>query len=522
MKKKWLWLLLPLILAVGLGIWFGLSRRSSAPVKVYDFNVAGMTGFWGDSKECYGPVSTDKIQTVFLSEKQEITKVHVALGDVVKKGDMLLSLDTTLNDLALERKRLAVEKAKVKLKDAQDELVKIKNMKPFVPREPEPPSENLGEVISGSQFYDRDYAYSFYDGSSAGQAIICWIPEGLNWSGSYSIFDVMRSWLGELRAYNSGEEEPRENPAEVGGFYCVLKSTAGDRELAPVTTFQGVYVDSDNRICFFFDASGLRDNDPTAPDEDDYVEPEQDDSSGYTYAEIQTMKKAKEKEIKALELELKNADAAYQIAQKEMGDGNIYAQTDGRITELITAEEALAEKKPVLKLSGGGGFYIRGTVSELDRDNLVIGQTVSVSDWSNGGFYDGSILSVGDFPMGGNRGGNGNPNVSYYPFTVFVDESADLAAGNYVSVQYSAQGASDGLYLQLPFVRSEKGEHYVYVRGENGRLEKRTVATGKCVWNSYLQILSGLTADDKIAFPYGKDVHPGAKTELGDGSDLYG
>lgn len=522
MKKKWLWFLLPLTTVIGLGAWYFFGHHRTPTVKVYDFNVVGMAEFWGDSKECYGPVSTDKIQTFFLSEKQEITQIYVAEGDEVKKGDILLSLDTTLNDLALERKRLAMEKAKLKLKDAQDELVKIRNMKPFVPREPEPIEENLGEVISGSLFYDADFEFSFYDGSTPGQAIICWIPEGLNWSGGYTIFDAMRQWLGVLRAYNNGEENPRENPADVDSFYCVLKCTSGDRELAPVSTFQGVYVDGDNRICAFFDASSLRGNDPTAPQVDDYIEIEEDDSSGYTYAEIQTMKKAKEKEIKSLEMELKNAESAYKIAQKEMGDGNVYAQTDGRITSLLTPEEAKAEKKPVLKLSGGGGFYIRGTVSELDRDSLKIGQSVDVQDWGNGGFYQGSIISVGEFPTGGNNSGSGNTNVSYYPFTVFVDETANLAAGNYVSIQYSSQDTSNGLYLQLPFIRSEKGEHYVYVQGEDGRLEKRTVATGKCVWNSYLQILSGLTAEDKVAFPYGKDVKPGAKTELGTGIDLYG
>ena len=38
---------------------------------------------------------------------------------------------------------------------------------------------------------------------------------------------------------------------------------------------------------------------------------------------------------------------------------------------------------------------------------------------------------------------------------------------------------------------------------------------------SYTEILSGLTADDLIAFPYGKNLKEGAPTVESDPSDLY-
>ena len=58
--------------------------------------------------------------------------------------------------------------------------------------------------------------------------------------------------------------------------------------------------------------------------------------------------------------------------------------------------------------------------------------------------------------------------------------------------------------------------------GEDGRLEQRFVTTGKDLYGSYTEILAGLTAEDLVAFPYGKNVKDGAAAVEGDMSNLYG
>ena len=81
----------------------------------------------------------------------------------------------------------------------------------------------------------------------------------------------------------------------------------------------------------------------------------------------------------------------------------------------------------------------------------------------------------------------------------------------------------NGIYLENPFLRSEGGQHYVYLKGSDGKLEKRYVRVGKSLWGSYTQILSGVTAEDHLAFPYGKNVREGAPVkEESDLSILYG
>ena len=163
------------VLALGCGVWYYLGHSSSEPVYVYPFDYVGMTEYWGDNQESYGPVTTDRIQTVYISDTQTVTEIHVEPGMEVKKGDLLLSFDTTLSDLALERTRLGVEKLKLQLLNAEERLQEIKNMRPM--RVPEPTPDDEDEEKLGALLTEKSQV-SFlqeYDGSSADKALILWV-----------------------------------------------------------------------------------------------------------------------------------------------------------------------------------------------------------------------------------------------------------------------------------------------------------------------------------------------------------
>ena len=72
--KAWIITLICLVAVAGIAacIWFFMGKQTSEPVKVFPFMQMGMTEYWGDSQESYGPVTTDQVQTVFLSETQSI------------------------------------------------------------------------------------------------------------------------------------------------------------------------------------------------------------------------------------------------------------------------------------------------------------------------------------------------------------------------------------------------------------------------------------------------------------------
>ncbi len=528
-----------LVLAVGCGLWYYLANNSSEPVYVYPFNYIGMTEYWGDSQESYGPVTSDNIQTVYLTDTQTVTEILVQEGDTVKKGDLLMSFDTTLNDLTLERKRLDVEKTKLQLENAKRELQQINSMKPMVipPEEPET-DENLGTALKGEYMISQQKSF---DGSETEKALIVWIKT--DGALSDAIFEEIRLKAEEYQNYNAenqpapveetlppetvpGETAPEEQPPEpivVDSFYVVVKATYKNMSLGDRQLWQGLKVSRDGSGGFTFQFVDITMDDHMIAEEDIPEQPEIDYGSGYTAAQIAEMRAQQEKVIKNLEFDVKMAEAEYKIMQKEMDDGNVYAQIDGQVVSLLTPEDAQMMMQPIMKISAGGGFYVEGFISELEKDAMTIGTEVTVNDWNTGMAYTGTIASIGDFPTGdGYWSGMGNPTASYYPFQVFVDGSADLQEGRYVSVMYSASTAENGVYLEKPFIRTEQGKSYVYVQGEDGRLEQRFVQTGKSLWGSYVEILSGVTAEDLIAFPYGKNVKPGAPAVEGDMSNLYG
>ena len=317
--------------------------------------------------------------------------------------------------------------------------------------------------------------------------------------------------------------KPVEDDYAVSDYYMILKSTSGNMTLGDNAVFQGmhVYLSGGSFLFVPYDASGAYDytrpEEPTpAPD------PAPDPGPTYTLEEIVKMKEEQQKKILDVEYQIKIAEAEYNIAKKEADDGNVYAEVDGTVVSVLTEEEARANQTPIIKVSGGGGYYVTGTISELERDKLELGSEVTISDWRNGTSCTGTVQSIGDFPSTATYySSNNNPNASFYPFTVLVDEDANLVPGYYVDMEYSLSDSTDGIYLSNPFLRTEQGASFVYVQGENGKLERRDVVTGKSVWGSYTQILSGITVDDLIAFPYGKNVKPGVPTEQGDYSTLY-
>ena len=524
-KKKWLWLVIVLAVAAAAAALLFLPDMNAEPVYVYSFydGMAGMADYYEGSGESSGMVTTDKVQPVYISPTQTVTEIFVSEGQAVKKGDPLYSYDTTLSDIQLQRKYLSVEQARLDLTAAKQELAIINSYVPisYAPTETPPPEDEPEEEetkISDLELEGKDYQVYKGKGENRLSPQYCWLRSDA------MVDEPMMEALFHGRendslyiVFQSTEEDSSEGAVirQFGLKIVRIKTSGmvgdGGQLITPAeTTYRFTWFEP-----------------PLADDGEDDPDAGIEWNSGFTAAEIHQMRLAQQERIKELEFSIKMGEAEYRIMCKEADDGTVEAEFDGVVVGLMDPQSALDMAMPLMKVSGGGGYYVNGSVSELDLETVSIGRTVDVMSWDTGMSYEGTIVEIQQFPQenGDYYYYGGSRNVSYYPYRVFIDESAMLQDGYYVSMtlrQGESEGGSGSLYINNAFVLTEGASSFVYVRGENGLLEKRQIRLGGMLWGEYSKVTGGLTAEDWIAFPYGKTVKEGAPTQDGTWETLMG
>ena len=527
MKKKGIRILV-IVLVVVLVLGGGTAAylrygRKPTPVSVYAFREVGMTDYWGDNATTDGQITAENLQTVTLSSTQTVSEIFVTEGQSVKKGDPLLAFDTTLSDIELERQRIRTEKAKNDLTLEQENLERINRMVPYVPYVPTPapepdplPPMALPLLVKGVGSEEEPFIYLWNDS--------CWISDEL----LAKLFKIAEEQPKEEPEPGEEGEEPEEPEEPDDGsleIRVVFTRRAYDNTAGELQDYWG--------MVFRREANGTvryrryePDYDVVHSDDEDEQNNNQnnggwiDYSSGYTAAEIARMKVESQQRIRELTTQMKVEELNYRKMQRELSDGVVRAELDGVVKSVISQEEALYTGSPLMLVSGGGGYYVTGSMGEFSLDTVHVGQTVELMSWMSGVTAEGTIIEIGTQPTD-NGWSNGNNNVSYYPFTVAVSEDAGFSANDYVQITYGTAQSSGGIYLEMPFILTENGRSYVWLQGEDGLLHKQEVTTGKNLWGSYMEITGGLTAEDYIAFPYGKTIAEGAPTEQAPASQLW-
>lgn len=246
----------------------------------------------------------------------------------------------------------------------------------------------------------------------------------------------------------------------------------------------------------------------------------------YTKEELEKAIREQEEDIKSLQLDLKESDLKIQQAEKALTVGVVRAKLNGVVKKVGDPKNPPKDGSAFLQINSTEGLFVRGGISELMLDQIHEGDTVSVMSWQSGTVCEAVIKEISPYPDESGMFSSGD-NASYYPFTAYIASGGDNLT-NQEWVQITAEGdmgsmmgSGDTLYLWKAFIREEDGEKYVYLRDENGRLKKQVITVGKLSGEGY-EILSGVTFEDWLAFPYGKDVKDGAKTKEGSTSELYG
>lgn len=243
-------------------------------------------------------------------------------------------------------------------------------------------------------------------------------------------------------------------------------------------------------------------------------------SYGGTAAEIQQQIKDKEKEIRDYQLDIKEANLEIKDIQKKLNNQTIKSTLNGVVKTVGDPEKESNDGKPLIQVVSSEGLYVQGTVSESQMNKLKVGATLSGYSYDNGVSFTAEVREISPYPSDNGQDG---ANASSYPFTAYIADASGLSNNSWAELTLldEGDGQGQGIYLEKPFVRTENGQYYVMKDDGTGHLTKQIVQVGGIQYGSSYQITGGLSMDDKITFPYGKDVREGAKTEEGTLDDLY-
>ena len=559
-----------IVLALGIGF---AVKNSGKAVKVAPVSSVNSGGWYDDSGiASYGTVTTNQKQDIYVDDTMPITQVYVKAGDTVKVGDRLVAYDTTLSSLELEMKEMQIQGIDLNIQNLQKEITQLKGTKTAkadtgasvvqtsADGEQQPTVQKMSAVKTTVLNTSKEDENKKPDGDTSkddttkddntkddvpSSAIERPFPEALKGKEVYSEITLdsvpynkedadgtMEKPYRYLCAPGAAVNAPFMLKVLKEGQVCAFDVV--DNAEAPTKFVSCWILDGKTGQVVIPDSQPTPDPEPTpnpepTPEPEPIPEPEPapepdisedpvipDTPALPSKEEVTKQIKEKEQKIKDLGLSKRSAELELKKLKKKVGDGVIKSTVEGVVKEATDEASAKNENKPVVSVVGEEGFYVTGRVGETMLDQIKEGMTATVMSWQSGESYEATVTGVGNSPVSDYSTGE-NQNQSFYPFTLVIHGDANLSNGESVNLSMNgiAAGSDGSIYLEKMFVREEGNRYYVYKRGDNGRLTKQYVEVGKNMYNS-LEITSGLTMDDMIAFPYGRDVKEGAKTQEAD------
>ena len=490
-------------------------------------SVSNLNWWFSDTPlSSWGVVNNDDSQVIFPLQNQVIQELFVAEGDHVNVGDPILAYDMTLMNLQMEIKRLEVQNMNNQLILAGKNLHTLQNTRP-VPNQPStpniptpPPAPNPEPPVTPSIPEMDGDAYNIISVNS--------VP----FAGSGVAGDPWR-FLCTTEAYVEGSFfnyliDMLLEPTVLDVFVVFEVYTNNDPIEGTLVTAWPVNASSLPRVAddsrwSVMTRTQLEDT-PEVPDNGNdggFQPPDisfpEFPSGGMTAEELRRAIEEAKVVVRDLDLQYRKASLELQQMEQVTEDGKVLAQIAGYVRDLQDPLNPPMDGSPMLTIAGSDGLFVGGTVSELLLDTVTPGMTVFVNSWESGMTFEATVESVSPWPVqSGNSWTDGNPNVSFYPFIAYIANTDGLRLGEWVEIGLSPVNRGsmqpDVIFLQSAYVRTENGRSFVFKADENNRLVKQYVETGRSIFGQATEILSGITMEDRLAFPYGPNAREGVRT----------
>ena len=572
MNKKRVIISVSIVAALVLG-YFGILqfRKASRKVDVVQVSAMNMGGNPMES-QMSGLVSDPATQTVTPSVSQIITAVYVTEGQAVSVGDKLLAYDITSLNYTVELKKLEISTTQLRLEQARKELQQLQNTKPVERRvvptptpTPEPEYKVDAEAVTQVEenkvwnylnaLTDEDTEFTkdldeattpvpptptptpdptatptptptptpaptptptpavpavntYTKGTKANPYHFAIKHDGFL-SGKF-IKELIQKAETDGKTFYVSIDVYSEDDKTKGLEDSWLVSVDKLKSILGTVTEDMAKLDIQTRV--------IRMNliEPQLPEPE--IEPE-----GMTASELVRAIHAKESEVREYDIDVRRKQLELSELQTQLADGVVYAKRSGVIKGLKDMNNVPTDGTPFLTVAGGTGTEIKGSISELLLATIQKGTKVSVTSYETGSIYEAVVTHIDNFPTNSGEGFyGGNPNVSMYGFTAYIEKGDDLKQGSYLALSLQQENTdTSSIYLSNAFIRDEHGQKYV-MKDVDGKLVKTYIKTGKVYFNMSTEVLSGLSDTDYIAFPYGDGAIEGTRTQIGMEDNMYG
>ncbi len=249
--------------------------------------------------------------------------------------------------------------------------------------------------------------------------------------------------------------------------------------------------------------------------------------------------------LKQNKLELKSKESKISSIKEQISNSTVYSDIDGVVKSVNknagsdssdTDYSGSGDSSAYITLLKVGTYRVKASCNEQNIASVYVGERVLVHSRVDSSItWTGTVTEIkkdqgsdsqsSGYGYMGYDTGSGSTN---YPFYVELDDSHDLMLGQHVYLEedLGQEDHRDGIWIDSYYIVEEDGGSYVWAASEDNKLEKRKVETGESDEDEdKVQIVSGLSEDDYIAYPdgcqEGAPVSYNDENTIADAGDQY-
>ncbi len=491
--------------------------------KVYVQSVMDMNNAWVLSNETgEGVIQDATTQNIYWDATSDITEVYVEKGDTVAAGDKLFQYDTESLQLQVEQAKLGLDVANYNLEVAKKELEDTGKAS-IVPTD----KAQEDEMKKIDEKYEADVkaaaekdaaAQTEADAKVKAEHELTYekIAAGATADGIATYVEGDGTTEATAWTYTCTDDtiisQDTVKALITNNKYVCLKGTTADG-----TTYSYLLGGSDDvpftsayRLVSTMTDYTFPSVTPTVVADPKYPEY---DPKGMTESEKKEQTASGEVGIKKAENAVKSAQINLDDAKRRLSEATVTAKINGVILSIGDYKNPPQDGSAFITISSQSGLAVTGYVSELKMDSMKQGDEIAITSWESGSYATATITEVSSYPATNYSGWtNSNSNVSWYPYTAFIEDADGFKTGEQVQISKVMPEDTDAIVLEKIYVRSDDNGNYVLADNGNGRLVKKPVTVERTSESEYVLITDGLTMEDLIAFPYGSKGREGMKT----------